>query len=113
MKKAIVFTGLIGGALLMANCSKKTAGSVAGSGDAAYVAAVNDVKDRYTEEQMREGMTTWQASCQKCHKLYEPTSHSVKQWEKILPRMSKKANLTDDQAAKVRAYILANTNKMS
>lgn len=113
MKKAIVFTGLIGGALLMANCSKKTAGSVAGSGDAAYEAAVNEVKAKYTEEQMREGMNVWQASCQKCHKLYEPASHTVKQWERILPRMSKKANLTDEQAGKVRAYILSNASKMS
>jgi cytochrome c5 len=112
MKKAILFTGLIGGTLLMANCSKKTAGSMA-SKDNAPEAAVAEVKAKYSEEQMREGMTIWQGSCDKCHKLYEPSSRSVKQWEKILPRMVKRAKLTDEQAGKVRAYLLANTNTMS
>lgn len=112
MKKAIVLTGLIAIALLMTNCSKRTTGALATS-DATYTAAVTEVKAKYTEQQMQEGMTIWQGSCGKCHKLFAPADRSVKQWEKILPRMSKKANLADEQAGKVRAYILSNATKMS
>lgn len=110
MKKLVVFA-LSGGLLLFAQCSPKTTGAGA-TGTGAEEAAVAEVKKNYTEAQMDEGKVVWQASCIKCHKLYEPESHSVKSWEKILPRMFKRAKLDNKQAGTVRAYILAHATRM-
>lgn len=66
-----------------------------------------EVKKNYTEAQMEEGKTIFMGSCDKCHGLKEPETHTVAQWERILPRMSKKAKLEAEQAGKVRAYVLA------
>lgn len=112
MKKAIVFTAFIGGALLIMNCSPKATGSMA-SGKATPEAAVAEVKAKYSEAQLDEGKSLWQGNCGKCHKLFEPESRPVKQWEKILPRMSKKAGLSGEQAGKVRAFVLTHATSVS
>lgn len=103
MKKLITLV-FISGTVLFTQCTpKKTATS--GMTDAQKVA---DVKKNFTDAQMQEGKTIWQGSCDKCHKLYEPESHSIDKWERVLPRMTKRAKLDDAQGAKVRAYLIAN-----
>ena len=111
MKKSALLFLLGGGVWIFANCSPKTTGSAATS-TSGPEAAVAEVKKNYTEAQMEEGKVIWQGNCNKCHKLYEPESHSVKSWEKILPRMVKRAKLDDKQAGMVRAYLLAHATKM-
>lgn len=111
MKKSALYFVLMGGLWLFANCSPKTTGSTAKSASTPE-AAVAEVKKNYTEAQMQEGKKIWEASCDKCHKLFQPESHSVKAWERILPRMSKKAKLEEQQRGLVRAYILAHATKM-
>lgn len=69
--------------------------------------AVADVKKNFTPAQMEEGKTIFLANCDKCHALKEPETITVTKWERVLPRMSKKANLSDEHAGKVRAYVLA------
>lgn len=69
---------------------------------------LDEIKQNYTQAQLDEGHTIWQANCGKCHTLYAPTSRSFDKWERILPSMSRKAKLTDVDAGKVRAYILSN-----
>ncbi len=67
------------------------------------------IKNKYTQAQLDEGHTVWQASCGKCHKLYTPDSRDFDKWERVLPRMVKRSKLNDEDAGKVRAYILSNT----
>lgn len=88
---------------LYACTSKKATTSTKSPAD-----VVAEVKKNYTADQMEEGKTLWQSSCQKCHKLYEADSRTVAKWESVLPRMSKRAKLSDDNAGKVRAYLIAN-----
>lgn len=67
---------------------------------------VAEINSKYSEAQKEEGKTIWQANCQKCHKLFEPESRNVVKWDGILKRMTKKAKLSEEEAGKVRAYVL-------
>lgn len=58
-----------------------------------------------------EGKTIFQGKCGSCHTLFPPSSRNVASWEKILPPMARKAKLTDDEAAKVHAYVMAHAKK--
>ena len=61
----------------------------------------------YTSAELEEGKMLWESKCDRCHKLYLPESHSKARWEAILPRMSKRSKLNEDEAGKVRGYIMA------
>jgi cytochrome c5 len=65
----------------------------------------------YTPEELAEGQTIFEGNCGKCHTLFAPDSRDVAAWERILPPMSRKAELTNIQAGKVRAYVLAHARK--
>lgn len=67
---------------------------------------VADIKKNYTEAQMAEGKTLFEADCAKCHRLHQPEEHDIAKWENVLPRMTKRAKMDDAQAGMVRAYIL-------
>lgn len=69
---------------------------------------VGEIKRNFTPAQMEEGKTIWEGKCARCHKLYSPGSYTVHKWESILVRMNPKAKLNQDEAGKVRAYILTN-----
>lgn len=108
MKKSLVILLSFSVCLTLVNCSsgKKTASAT----DKPASEKVADVKAQYSEAQMEEGKTIWSGKCNKCHKLYSPESHSVEKWERVLPRMSNRANLDDRQAALVRAYLIAHAS---
>ena len=112
MKKLIVLFVLGTGLFLFSQCSPKTTGAITTTAKPTQEEAVAEVKKNYTEEQMEEGKVIWQASCDKCHKIFEPESHTVRQWEKILPDMTKRAKLDNIKAGKVRAYILSHATRM-
>lgn len=69
---------------------------------------VASVKKQYTEAQLDEGKALYQSSCKKCHSLFAAESRSIAKWERVLPRMSKRAKLEAADAGKVRAYLIAN-----
>lgn len=98
MRNILSILSLFAATVLFLNCSPKTTGAVAASPPA----------EVYTDAQKIEGKAVWQANCDKCHKLYEPQSHNLPQWQKILPKMTKRAKLEDAQAMAVRAYIYSN-----
>jgi hypothetical protein len=59
-------------------------------------AAINAGKDLY-------GM-----KCKKCHRLHKPDEYTQDKWEnKVLPKMSKKAKLTDDELKSIETYLFA------
>lgn len=106
MKKLLTISTFALLSVLFTQCATK---KVADDGKAAGIdaAKVAEVKKKYTEADMLEGKTVWEAKCAKCHKLFEPESRTVAKWEAILPDMSLRSKLTQDQTAKVRAYILS------
>ena len=107
MKRFTTALTIVTASLLMAQCTAKKATSSAAAKEMTPEEAVADVKKNFTEAQMEEGRVVFQANCGKCHNIHEPETRTVQKWERVLPRMSKKANLEEEQAAKVRAYVLA------
>ena len=105
IKKGIVIIALFGISLLMANC--KTAKTATSSNP--HAETIASLNKTYTGAQLAEGKTIFETKCARCHKLYVPASHNFDAWERILPKMSQNAKLSDDKAALVRAYVLTNT----
>ncbi|HTN44702.1 MAG TPA: hypothetical protein VL098_00020 [Flavipsychrobacter sp.] len=102
--KSVRIAPVAAAALLVfaAACSstKKTAGT--SSGTKTEVAAKH-----YSAAELEEGKMLWEKSCDRCHKLYLPESRSQEKWDKILPRMVKRSKLNEDEAGKVRGYIMS------
>lgn len=56
---------------------------------------------------LSEGKSLYENSCGRCHKLFEPSAFTKEKWEPILARMQKKARLSDEEMAKVNAYVFS------
>lgn len=54
---------------------------------------------------MIAGKALLESKCVRCHKLYEPKTHSQEEWKPILVKMQKKARLDDAQMASISNYI--------
>lgn len=107
MKKTLTLLTLAVLSVVMVNCSStKKASTIPGASTATPEARVAEAKKNYSEDQMAEGKTLWETNCNKCHKLYAPESRNVDKWEAVLPRMVKRAKMTDTQAGMVRAYLI-------
>ncbi|MBS1590392.1 MAG: cytochrome c [Bacteroidetes bacterium] len=104
MKKTSTILALVACAAFMANCSSSKKSASTEMSEAAKVAEVNK---NFTPTQMLEGKTLWENHCGKCHKLYEPGSHSVAKWERVLPRMITRSKLTNEQGQLIRAFLLS------
>lgn len=102
MKKSLLFLMSLG--LFASSCTTKKATT----SEKSPADIVAEVKKNYTEADMNAGKILWGENCNKCHKLHDGPEFTVSKWENVLPRMSKRAKLSDDQAGKVRAYLLAN-----
>jgi cytochrome c5 len=103
--KILFLTAFAAGAFLLNACSPKVAKPVAGPAEPAKPEV------HYSEAQLAEGKTLFTASCGRCHKLFEPVSKSVSKWESVLPRMIKRAKLSEEEGTLVRAYVMANVKK--
>ena len=90
--------------MLTARCAKK----VATANKETTTEEVATLKKNYTPSQMAEGKTIFENNCNKCHGLKMPAEFTVREWNKILPDMSRKSNLTDAQAGLVRAWVITN-----
>lgn len=86
---------------------QQTLDNTAPANDAVSVAAASvPASDApvLTEVQYR-GKDLYDMHCGQCHKLYDPKAFTQEQWDPILVRMQKQANLADGQMADIRAYI--------
>lgn len=101
MKKPVIVFSLIALSVIAAQCTPKKLATTTKAPETPAVAKT------YTPAEMEEGKTIFEGNCGKCHTLYAPETRGIASWEKILPPMSRKAELTNDQAGKVRAYVLA------
>ncbi|MFY1047962.1 cytochrome C [Chryseobacterium sp. GP-SGM7] len=60
-----------------------------------------------TAEQIAQGKTIYESSCNRCHKLYEPTQFTSVQWVGIMNAMAPKAKLTEEQHQWVYDYVVS------
>src|SRR5690606_14882979 len=91
--------------IMLSHCAPKVASTVTTT-ESATPDAVAEVKKNFSEAQLEEGRLVYQNSCGKCHKLFAPESRDIEKWEKVLPRMAKRAKLDDETTGKVRAYLI-------
>ena len=52
-----------------------------------------------------EGKKLYEASCARCHDLYNPSDFSAEEWKPIMVKMQKKAKISDAEAATIYAYV--------
>ncbi len=63
---------------------------------------------KYTAaEQLLQGKTVFENSCNKCHMLPDPKKHDDQRWIRTLSRMAPRAKLTDDQHQMVYDYLIS------
>ncbi len=105
MKQLFTLSALAVTILLLAQCSPKTAKTVAADKPATTGPVIPSAADQ------AHGQAIFQASCGKCHKLYAPETRTVKAWNRILPEMYQKSKFDATKAALVDAYVLTNAKK--
>lgn len=67
---------------------------------------------KYTSfEQLTQGKTIFENSCNRCHGLPNPEKHDDKGWIKTLSRMAPRAKLNDDQHQMVYDYLISVNKK--
>src|SRR4030088_2027889 len=62
--------------------------------------------DKFSDD-MAAGRKVYLSKCAKCHKLYDPTKYSDKEWQAWMRKMSRKAKLSPDQQRMLSNYIEA------
>lgn len=108
MKKVCILIALCAVVLSFSDCTPKMFNGVSGASDSSTIAAI---KSKYTSEDLDKGMLIFKSSCKQCHKLKMPETQTIHQWEKILPKMIKKAKLNDADAHLVGAYVFSNAKQ--
>ncbi|RTY95303.1 cytochrome c [Flavobacterium sp. GT3R68] len=63
------------------------------------------VKDVALSEELAQGKSLYESNCARCHKLFEPSSHTKEEWKPIVTRMQKKSKIDDVQTASIYNYV--------
>ena len=108
MKKAIILFSVCSAVLLFSDCHKKMYPTAAKTPaeEVAYA------KNNYSDAPRAEGKALFEKSCGGCHDLPVPGQYTVLQWDDILPKMFKKAELNYDNAGLVKAYVIFNSKAL-
>lgn len=56
--------------------------------------------------EIQQGKTLMEQRCIKCHSMKVVQDYSPERWEKILPKMSRKAKLSPQESSTLERYIL-------
>lgn len=111
MKKILVFGSLIGLIGFGVACTPK---KMAGSGDASSTMLTKELAaTQFSNAQIAEGQTLYNAKCQQCHKLHDVGEFSDVRWNRILNKMLPKAKATPEEAKVIRAYVIANSKSVN
>jgi cytochrome c5 len=104
MKKMIALMVICAAAFQLASCAGRRIAhnSVSSENETAAV------KAKYSDTQIAGGKTIFANYCNKCHDYKRPDDYSVKEWNKILPVMARKAHLNTNDAGLIRAWIITN-----
>lgn len=104
MKKLLLLVTVCFSAFLLTQCTQKAAPSAS----ATPVDEAAELRKKYTPAQVAQGKNVFENRCSSCHELRQPAELTVKLWDKILPKMCRKAELTLEEAGIVRAYVITN-----
>ena len=57
-----------------------------------------------THEQWLQGKVIYEASCQRCHTLKNPSNYTMDQWTTWVSEMAPKAKISEEQKAQIVAF---------
>jgi cytochrome c5 len=60
----------------------------------------------YTLSDLNQGKSIYEAHCNKCHRYKVPESRNETKWDKVIPKMAKKAKLDSVQQSLVLKYVV-------
>jgi cytochrome c5 len=60
----------------------------------------------YTLDELNQGKSIYTAHCNKCHRYKVPESRKEAKWDKVIPKMAKKAKLDSVQQSLVLKYVV-------
>ena len=106
MKRFTTLATLVALIVLLAQCSPKTKTATTVTSPAPAKTDESVVKKQ--SDDIAAGKIVFDMNCGKCHKFKMPETLTTKQWDHILPGMSRKSNLNETQSAQVHAYVYAN-----
>jgi cytochrome c5 len=94
--------------LSLNGCGFPQTGAAPPAASPAEVASVKAQFPTATDAQIQEGHDMFVAKCNKCHSHPDlgPSANAKVEWDKVVVRMGKKADLTDDQTNNVLHYVL-------
>ena len=56
---------------------------------------------------LRDGRELYIAKCSGCHALYAPSKYTTAEWSREIDEMSQRSRLTDEDEARIAAYLHA------
>jgi len=65
------------------------------------------IRTRVSADSLTLGRTLYINHCGSCHNLRLPEHYTRKQWEKELPEMQQKAEISDEEAKLISNFVLA------
>lgn len=92
---------LIGAAIFLVYCRSQK-----------YIPSSNEIQVAQTMWEQADstflsmGSKLYERKCSSCHFLYKPKNYSVRQWKSLLPEMSSKAKLTNEEFLAINVYLL-------
>lgn len=109
MKKISLLSFIV----ILSACSAKisTASATAGKLTAADAERGAQKFPGYTLIQLEEGKRLNDEHCGRCHRLHTPVSHAEAAWQKIVPRMAKKARLDEQSGELILKYLVTMSGK--
>ena len=60
----------------------------------------------YSLNDLNQGKSIYEAHCNKCHRYKPPESRKEPKWDKVIPKMAKKAKLDSVQESLVLKYVV-------
>lgn len=60
--------------------------------------------------QLMRGKTYYKANCGKCHGLKNPAKYTEEEWNRIMPKMKRKARIADSTSNIILTYVLTSAH---
>lgn len=103
------FSALLVLSLMGCSTKKVVKDEVNNKPNAIVLSAQKTAPNAVVEEKL-DGKNLYENNCAKCHQLYEPNNFSKREWEPILIKMKRYADLDDAQMASISGYLFSFTN---
>jgi mono/diheme cytochrome c family protein len=114
MMNKLIFLSICCLGILLSECkSSKPAtsgvpvGTVSHVGDTATLAPVTKAAPDAVAAAIASGQTVYQNKCYQCHVLPKTADYTKEEWAGIMVKMSRKANLSEEETNQVLAFVNA------